>query len=168
MVHGSMSQRGALLFAAMCLIWGVPYLLIKVAVDDMSPAVLVLGRTLIAAALLLPLAIARRELRPLLPFWLPLAAFAAVEIAIPWVLLGAAETKVSSSLTAGKVWVEMMQALIERNRWEPTPWPVPEGVTVTRVRNVGNTRTGQGEREEVFLPGQEGGGTLEMDWKRPD
>ena len=99
MVHGSMSQRGALLFAAMCLIWGVPYLLIKVAVDDMSPAVLVLGRTLIAAALLLPLAIARRELRPLLPFWLPLAAFAAVEIAIPWVLLGAAETKVSSSLT---------------------------------------------------------------------
>jgi drug/metabolite transporter (DMT)-like permease len=95
----SMSRRGALLFAAMCLIWGIPYLLIKVAVDDMSPSVLVLGRTLLAAGLLLPIAAYRGELRPLLPFWLPLVAFAGIEIALPWVLLGAAETEVSSSLT---------------------------------------------------------------------
>ena len=40
-----MSRRGALLFAAMCVIWGIPYLLIKVAVDEMSPSMLVLGRT---------------------------------------------------------------------------------------------------------------------------
>ena len=94
-----MSRRGALLFAAMCVIWGIPYLLIKVAVDDMSPSMLVLGRTLIAALLLLPIAAARGELRPLLPYWAPLVAFAAIEIALPWVLLGAAETQVSSSLT---------------------------------------------------------------------
>ena len=94
-----MSRRGALLFAAMCLIWGIPYLLIKVAVDDMSPSVLVLGRTLIAALLLLPVAALRGELCPLLPYWAPLVAFAAIEIALPWVLLGAAETEVSSSLT---------------------------------------------------------------------
>lgn len=60
---------------------------------------LVLGRTAIGAALLLPLAVPRQELRPLLPYWLPVLAFAAIEIAIPWVLLGAAETEVSSSLT---------------------------------------------------------------------
>ena len=94
-----MSRRGALLFAAMCVIWGIPYLLIKVAVDDMSPSTLVLGRTLIAALLLLPIAAVRGELRPLLPYWAPLVAFAAIEIALPWVLLGAAETQVSSSLT---------------------------------------------------------------------
>jgi drug/metabolite transporter (DMT)-like permease len=94
-----MSRRGALLFAAMCVIWGVPYLLIKVAVEEMSPAVLVLGRTALAALLLLPIAIARNELRPLLPYWLPVVAFATIEIALPWVLLGAAETKLSSSLT---------------------------------------------------------------------
>ena len=94
-----MTQRGALLFAAMCVIWGIPYLLIKVAVDDMSPSMLVLGRTLIAALLLLPIAAVRGELRPLLPYWAPLVAFAAIEIALPWVLLGAAETQVSSSLT---------------------------------------------------------------------
>ena len=94
-----MSRRGALLFAAMCVIWGIPYLLIKVAVDDMSPSMLVLGRTLIAALLLVPIAAVRGELRPLLPYWAPLVAFAAIEIALPWVLLGAAETQVSSSLT---------------------------------------------------------------------
>jgi drug/metabolite transporter (DMT)-like permease len=98
-MSGAMSRRGALLFAAMCVIWGIPYLLIKVAVDDMSPAALVLGRTAIAALLLLPIAAYRRELRPVLPFWIPLVAFAAIEIALPWVLLGAAETEVSSSLT---------------------------------------------------------------------
>jgi len=95
-----MSRRGFLLFAAMCVIWGVPYLLIKVAVEDVSPAFLVLARTAIGALLLLPIAAVRRELRPLVPFWLPLGAFAAVEIALPWVLLGEAETQISSSLTA--------------------------------------------------------------------
>src|SRR5215207_8926866 len=95
-----MSRRGVLLFAAMCVIWGIPYLLIKVAVEDLSPSMLVLARTSIAALILLPIALFRRELRPLLPHWLPLLAFAAIEIALPWVLLGAAETKISSSLTA--------------------------------------------------------------------
>ena len=94
-----MSRRGWLLFAAMCVIWGIPYLLIKVAVEDMSPAMLVLGRTVIAAALLLPIAAVRGELRVLRGYWVPLLAFAGIEIALPWVLLGAAETELSSSLT---------------------------------------------------------------------
>ena len=84
----------------MCVIWGMPYLLILVAVRELSPAFLVLARTTIAAALLLPLAAWRGELRTLAGHWPPLLAFAAVEIAIPWVLLGAAEQHVSSSLTA--------------------------------------------------------------------
>ena len=49
-----MTRRGLLLFGAMCVIWGLPYLLILVAVRDLSPAVLVLARTTIAALLLLP------------------------------------------------------------------------------------------------------------------
>ena len=93
-------RRGLLLFGAMCVIWGLPYLLILVAVRDLSPAVLVLARTTIAALLLLPLAAARDELRPLRGHWIALLAFAAIEIAIPWVLLGTAEQHISSSLTA--------------------------------------------------------------------
>src|SRR6266850_108231 len=99
MLSGSMSRRGALLFAAMCVIWGIPYLLIKVAVDDVSPELLVLARTGIAALLLLPIAAFRDELRPLLGHWVPLLGFAAIEIALPWLLLGSAETHISSSLT---------------------------------------------------------------------
>jgi drug/metabolite transporter (DMT)-like permease len=62
--------------------------------------VLVLGRTTIAALLLLPIAAARGELRPLKGHWVALLVFAAIEIAIPWVLLGTAEQHISSSLTA--------------------------------------------------------------------
>ena len=98
-MRASMSRRGWLLFAAMCVIWGVPYLLIKVAVEDMSPALLVLARTTIAALILLPIAAARSELRPALRHWRPVLAFAAIEIALPWLLLGEAETEISSSLT---------------------------------------------------------------------
>src|ERR671915_2157109 len=98
-MRASMSRRGWLLFAAMCVIWGIPYLLIKVAVEDMSPALLVLGRTAIAALILLPIAAARSELRPAFRHWRPVLAFAAIEIALPWLLLGMAEREISSSLT---------------------------------------------------------------------
>jgi drug/metabolite transporter (DMT)-like permease len=88
-----------MLFAAMCVIWGIPYLLIKVAVDELSPATLVLGRTAVGAALLLPIALARGQVLPLLARWRALLVFAAVEICLPWLLLGHAEQRLSSSLT---------------------------------------------------------------------
>ncbi len=44
-----MTRRGWLLFSALCVIWGVPYLLIKVAVRDISPAALVFLRTALGA-----------------------------------------------------------------------------------------------------------------------
>jgi drug/metabolite transporter (DMT)-like permease len=95
-----MTRRGLVLFGAMCLIWGVPYLLIKIAVRDLSPATLVFARTGLAALLLLPLAGGRGDLRKLSARWLPLLIFAVVEIAIPWLLLASAEQRLSSSLTA--------------------------------------------------------------------
>jgi drug/metabolite transporter (DMT)-like permease len=93
------SRRGWWLFAAMSVIWGIPYLLIKVAVGGVSPPVLVLARVGIGAALLLPIAIRRRELAALRPYWRWLALFAAVEIIAPWLLLSEAETRLSSSIS---------------------------------------------------------------------
>src|SRR6476659_7533138 len=95
----SLSRRGALLFAAMCIIWGIPYLMIRVAVRELAPVTMVFLRTGIAAALLLPLAARRGELRPLIACWRPLLAYTAIEVALPWYLLGHAETKLTSSLT---------------------------------------------------------------------
>ena len=94
-----MTRRGIILFAALGLIWGIPYLFIKVAVTELTPEMLVLSRSLLAAVILLPLAAWRRELAPVLRRWRPLAAFAVVEIVLPWYFLGSAETSLPSSTT---------------------------------------------------------------------
>jgi len=94
-----MSRRGWLLFLAMGVIWGIPYLFIKVAVEHLTPASLVFLRTTAAALLLMPIAAWRGELRPLLPYWRPLLVYTAVELAIPWLFLARAEQRLSSSLT---------------------------------------------------------------------
>jgi drug/metabolite transporter (DMT)-like permease len=94
-----MTRKGALLFAAMCVLWGIPYLMIRIAVRELAPETLVFLRTGIAALLLMPFAAVRGQLRPLLCRWRPLVAFAVIEVSIPWVLLARAETRLTSSLT---------------------------------------------------------------------
>jgi drug/metabolite transporter (DMT)-like permease len=93
------TRRGWILFAAMGVIWGIPYLFIKIAVGELSPASLVFLRTAIGAALLLPVAAARKDLRPLLPRWRWIVAYTFVEVAAPWLLLSDAERRISSSLS---------------------------------------------------------------------
>jgi drug/metabolite transporter (DMT)-like permease len=93
------TRRGWILFAAMSVIWGIPYLFIKIAVGELTPASLVFLRTAIGAALLLPIAAARKDLRPLLPHWRWIVAYTFVEVAAPWFLLSDAERRISSSLS---------------------------------------------------------------------
>jgi drug/metabolite transporter (DMT)-like permease len=83
----------------MCVIWGIPYLLIKVAVDDLAPATLVFVRTGIGGLILLPIAVARGQLRGLSTVRGPLLVYTLVEICGPFLLLAYAETRLSSSLT---------------------------------------------------------------------
>ena len=93
-----MSRKGWLLFCALCVIWGIPYLLIRVAVRELTPATLVFARTAPVALLMLPFALRRRDRRRLLARWRWVAAFALVEIALPWLLLASAEERLSSSI----------------------------------------------------------------------
>ncbi|MHB8588263.1 MAG: DMT family transporter [Candidatus Dormibacteraceae bacterium] len=93
-----MTRRSLLIFIAMSVIWGLPYLFIRIAVSDLSPVVLVFARTAIGALILLPIVLVRGELRGLSMSWLPLLAFAAVEIGVPWVMLASAEQRITSSL----------------------------------------------------------------------
>jgi len=83
----------------MGVIWGIPYLLIKVAVAEIDPAALVLGRTAIGTALLMPVALLRSDLRALRPHWRLLVAYTTVEVIAPWFLLSHAEQRLSSSLS---------------------------------------------------------------------
>jgi drug/metabolite transporter (DMT)-like permease len=94
-----MTRRSWLLFAAMCVIWGVPYLLIRVAVRDFSPGTLVFARTAIGGVVLLPFALAAGGFRPVLHRWRALVAFTVIELAVPWLLLSDAERVLSSSLS---------------------------------------------------------------------
>ncbi|MBG0814882.1 EamA family transporter [Planomonospora sp. ID82291] len=82
-----MSRRGWVLFAVMSVVWGIPYLLIKVAVDEVSVPVLVFARTAVGAAVLLPAALYGGRSRGILRHRRPLAAFATIEIIVPgWLL----------------------------------------------------------------------------------
>lgn len=95
-----MDRRGWLLFGAMGVIWGIPYLLIRISVRELTPGTLVFFRTAPAAAALLPLAFRRGLIRPLLGRWPWVLLYTTVELAVPWGFLSSAEQRVSSSLAA--------------------------------------------------------------------
>lgn len=95
-----MTRRAVILFAALGIAWGIPYLLIKIAVGELDPAMVVIARSAIGAVLLLPIALFRKQLLPVLKRWKPLLAYTLVEIVVPWFFLSTAEQRLPSS-TAG-------------------------------------------------------------------
>lgn len=94
-----MSSRGWILFLAMSIIWGIPYLMIKIAVEGVSVPVLVLARTAVGAAVLLPLALSRQTVTMVRNHWKALLGFAFFEIIAAWWLLSDAERHLTSSMT---------------------------------------------------------------------
>lgn len=94
-----MTRRGWILFLAMSVIWGCPYLLIRIAVREVSPATLIFLRTAPAAVVLLPLAVHRNALRGLVARWRWLLAFTLAELAVPWYFVSRAEIHLTSSVT---------------------------------------------------------------------
>ena len=94
-----MSRRGLILFLSLGLIWGLPYLLIKVSVEYLSPEVIIFLRVFLAAIILLPVVIKRGYLAELKGHWKWVFIFAIIEIAFPFGALTFAEIKLSSSMT---------------------------------------------------------------------
>ncbi|ABS05318.1 DMT family transporter [Kineococcus radiotolerans] len=99
-----MTRRAALMFAALGFAWGIPYLLIKVVGEELPPSTLVLARTALAALVLAPIALSRKDVRAGLPDllrrWPALAAYTGFEIVGPWLFLARAEQDLPSSTTA--------------------------------------------------------------------
>jgi drug/metabolite transporter (DMT)-like permease len=83
----------------MCVIWGIPYLLIKVTLRGLGPVDLVFVRFLLGAVLLVPIALTRVQVRPILRRWGWIVAYTIIEMGVPWVLLSDAEVRISSSLS---------------------------------------------------------------------
>lgn len=96
-----MSRRAWLLFALVSVLWGIPYLFIKIAVSDLAPPVVVVARTGIAAAILLPFAARSGALRMIVrrrPGSIVLLTL--THITAPFLLITYGETHIPSSLTA--------------------------------------------------------------------
>jgi drug/metabolite transporter (DMT)-like permease len=95
-----MSRRGLTLFIALSIIWGTPYLFIRISVEYVEPSVMVALRVALAALLLLPIALVRGQFRGIRPYLPWVGVFAVVEITGPFLMLGYAETVLTSSTTA--------------------------------------------------------------------
>ncbi|HEU0024764.1 MAG TPA: DMT family transporter [Thermoleophilaceae bacterium] len=96
-----MSARAWVAFASVSVLWGIPYMFIKIAVDDgVPPAFLAWVRVLLAAVILLGLAWRSGLLGTLRGRWRWIGIYAIVEICIPFPLIAAGEQAVSSSLAA--------------------------------------------------------------------
>lgn len=98
-----MSRRGWVLLGVLGLVWGIPYLLIKIAVAEVSPATVVLARTAVGAIVLLPLALRGTGrgggFRALQGRWRALLLFSLLEVVGPWLLFSDAERTLSSGTT---------------------------------------------------------------------
>jgi drug/metabolite transporter (DMT)-like permease len=92
------SRRGWALFLAVGVIWGLPYLLIRVSMREVTPAFLVFVRTAGGALLMAPFVVRRGAIGPLLAHWKALVAYTVVELVVPWFFLFNAEKTVASSL----------------------------------------------------------------------
>src|SRR5579859_7522895 len=115
-----MTRKGWLLFIAMSVIWGIPYLFIKIAVRELDPTVVVFARVGIAAAILLPVAAQRRVLRQLRERWLAVAALACVQIVGPFLLIAYGEQHIASSLTSLLIAADPLLVVLFALRFDPS------------------------------------------------
>ncbi len=118
-----MTRKGWLLFISMSVIWGIPYLFIKIAVQELDPTVVVFARVGIAAFILLPIAVHRKVLRPLRERWLVVAALACVQIAAPFLLISYGEQHITSSLTSLLIAADPLLVVLFALRFDPSERP---------------------------------------------
>jgi drug/metabolite transporter (DMT)-like permease len=94
------TRRGWLLFTMMAVLWGIPYLLIRVAVRQLDPGVLVLYRTAPASLLLMPIVTHQRAWGQMVKNLKWIVVFGVVEFGVPWYLMSTSERHINSSLTS--------------------------------------------------------------------
>ena len=108
-----------MLFLLVSVLWGIPYFLIKIAIDDLSPMFVVAGRAAIAAVVLLPVAAARGTLGALRKRLGVVAVLAAVHIIGPFLLITYGEVHITSSLTGLLIAIEPVAIALLMLRTEP-------------------------------------------------
>jgi drug/metabolite transporter (DMT)-like permease len=109
------SWRGWGAFAALGIIWGVPYFFIKISVQELSPVVVAFGRVVLGSLILLPIAWQRGALKTLGKHKAAICAFALAEFIVPFSAISFGERWISSSVTGILIaMVPLSIALIQR------------------------------------------------------
>jgi drug/metabolite transporter (DMT)-like permease len=106
-----MSRKSLFHFVLVGILWGIPYLLMKVAVEDFPPAAVVAGRTLIGASILIPIAIYRKKFKGAVLGFKFVAFYALLEMIGPWILITTAEQEINFGLA------------VQTNRWDRCWFP---------------------------------------------
>ncbi len=115
-----MTRKGWLLFVAMSVVWGIPYFFIKIAVRELDPIAIVFARVVIAAIVLVPIAIRRKQLQPLYKRWGIVAALSLIQILVPFSLISYGELHISSSLTSLLISAEPLLVALFALRFDPS------------------------------------------------
>jgi drug/metabolite transporter (DMT)-like permease len=113
------NRRAWFLFLLVSVLWGIPYFLIKIAIEDLSPMLVVAGRIAVAALVLLPVAVTRGTLVALRGRLRIVTVIAAVHIIGPFLLITYGETHISSSLTGLLIAIEPVVIALLMARTEP-------------------------------------------------
>ena len=112
-----MTRRVPVLYAIMAVTWGIPYFFIKVVVEELQPASMVMARCGLATLILVPLAWRSGALRQGLGVFRWVVVFALFEYIVPWYLLATAEQRLPSSVAGLLLATTPMFATILGRLW---------------------------------------------------
>jgi drug/metabolite transporter (DMT)-like permease len=118
-----MSRKSLFYFLLVGFLWGIPYLLMAVAVEEIPPSAIVAGRTLIGAAILIPVALYRKTFKGAVLGFKFVAFYALLEMIGPWILISTAQKKIDSGLAGLLIsTVPIFAAIITSLRGDHTVW----------------------------------------------
>jgi hypothetical protein len=117
------TRKSLFYFLLVGFLWGIPYLLMKVAVEEIPPSAIVAGRTLIGAAILIPVALYRKTFKGAVLGFKFVAFYALLEMIGPWILISTAQKKIDSGLAGLLIsTVPIFAAIITSLRGDHSVW----------------------------------------------
>ena len=145
-----MHRREVVLLLTLASIWGASFLFIKLGVEEVEPAVVVLGRIAVGFGVLVPLVLARGVRPDVRAMWVPFLVLGTLNNAVPYWLLAFAETRIDSGLAAVIQAAAPILTVVLATRIDPSQ----------RVRGLRLVGVGVGFVGVALLVGVQEGGQL--------
>jgi drug/metabolite transporter (DMT)-like permease len=143
-------RRDQALLLALAAIWGASFLFIKLGVEEVEPAVVVLGRIAVGFGVLVPFVFARGVRLDVRAMWVAFLVLGTLNNAVPYWLLAFAETRIDSGLAAVIQAAAPILTVVLATRIDPSQ----------RVRGLRLVGVGVGFVGVALLVGVQEGGQL--------